>query len=345
MEASWEKRFLLGYQTTNVDTAVTFDATVKSIVTGKPLLKATNGDDLVIEPNFNIITQRKATGQATRKIGSSGSGEIQVGVGIPAFNPEFDANANNLAVIFWNLFQKGASEAGVAPFVKTYTTYPDAALEMWLSAAQYVSTTVAGKNRVMHGGLINSVGLSGEGGSQSIKVTPQIIGGGTNAFTSSYDASGVPADPDPDIPVLLFKNMKCEIDGLDVVLDSFNLTITNNAFSKPYNSQFIKRHGLGDLQVTGEIVLPKDTGQASLDDNAMLNKLINLTDFTLELFWGNSPATTNGDVALKFNVLATDARESSSEGEVANNIPFENGDDGTNDISITLADNIDRAIP
>lgn len=342
LHAPWEKRFISGYQTTSIDTAVTFDASVKSIVTGKPLLKVTN--DPTITPGFETVEQNKATGLPVPLL-SAGGGEIQIGVGRPTVPIEMDANANNLAMLLWLLFQKGASEGGVTPFVKTYAKYANAEAEVWASVAEVLSTSVAAENRILNGGIVSSLTVASDSGSQSVKVTADIMGGGTTGFAATYDASAAVLT-DPAIAVLLFKNMTCEIDDLAVNLDSFTFTITNNLATKPYNTQFTKKHILNRLDITGEIVLPKDSGQASLDDNAMLTKFINLTDFKLELFWGNSPATTDGDVAFQFNCVATDNEEIDSDGEIANRIPFRNvRDDSGNDVSISLADAIDRAIP
>lgn len=332
---TWQQRYLIGAQTDAISTAVTFDGSAIGITTGGALWKVTNSP--FINPNQQIIDQRKATGQSTRLTGTGG--EFQLGLQRSSVTVEFDVNANILTLLLWSLFQGGVSEGASTPFVKTAIPYTTAAASVWLSMAYVLSTSTAAENCIGNGGICTSLTISGDTQGQSIKGSAEIM---FASFANTYDASSATI-ADPAVAPLLYKNMDATLGGNAVNIPSFSLTISNNAELKFYHSTSGVKWVLGDLTIEGEIVVPRDSGNAGNDDSSMIADLIALTDAALAIYWGNTPASASGNVSLICNTLITDV-EKVEETEVGTRVPFMNVDDTSNDISITFADTIDRSI-
>lgn len=332
--APWQERYLIGLQSTSISTAVTFDGSAVGIDTGKTLWKVTNNP--FINPGQQIIDQRKATGQSTRLTGTGG--EFQLGVQRPVVTVEFDVNANILALLLRSLFQNGLTEAVGSPYVKTCIPYTTPNAVSWLSMAYVLSTSTATENAIAHGGICRSLTISGDEQSQSIKGSAELM---FASYAATYDASSATIT-DPTIASLLYKNMTATLGAQALNCPSFSLTISNNAELRYYHATSGVKFILGDLTVEGEIVVPRDSGNAANDDNAMIDDLIALTDNVLAIYWGNSPASANGNVSLIVNALNTDL-DKVQETEIGTRVPFMSVDDTSNDISFTLADSIDRA--
>lgn len=333
--APFMERYLIGIQTDAISTDVTFDGSAVAIDTGKALWKVTNNP--FVNPNQQIIDQRKATGQSTRLTGTGA--EFQLGIVRPTVTVEFDVNANILTLLLWSMFQGGISEAMGSPFVKTCVPYTVPDVAAWLSLAYVVSTSDATTNYIASGGICTSITISSDQQSQSVKGSAEIQ---FASFTNTYDASSATIT-DPAIAPLLMKNMDFTFAGDAINIPSFSFTISNNAIGQSYHSTTIQKWVLGDLMVEGEIVVPRSPGDTNHDDNAMLADLLALTDNILTFYWGNTPASASGNASFIFNGITTDV-DKVQETEIATRVPFMNADDGTNDISITFVDTIDRSI-
>lgn len=332
--APWAERYLIGLQETTIATVVTFDGTAVGIDTGKCLWKVTNNP--FINPGQQIIDQRKATGQATRLTGTGA--EFQLGVQRPTVTVEFDCNANNLAILFRSLFQTGLTEAVGTPYVKTCIPYTVNTVDAWLSMAYVLSTSAAGENAIAHGGLVRSLTISSDEQSQSVKGSAEIL---FASYAATYDASSATIT-DPAIAPLLYKNMDFTLGTQAINIPSFTLTISNNAELKFYHATSGVKYVLGDLTIEGEIVVPRDSGHSSYDDNVMITDFVALTDHIMKFYWGATPAAANGQVSLVLNGLTTDV-DKVQETEIGTRVPFMHAGDGSNSISFTLADLIDRS--
>lgn len=341
LRAPWQQRYLFGLQTSGITSAVDFATiTVLAEVSGKPLLKVTN-HPFDLDPGLQFIDQRKAVGQSTRFTGAGGNSEFQIGAGIPIASPEVDATPNLLKQLLWLFFQKGASEAVGTPFVTTFTPYVDADAEVWASLVDLLSTATAGENQAIHGAICSRIELSGDMTAQSIKLTFDLVGA---SHVVTFDASTALL-ADPDIAPLLFKNMDFKIGANTINISSFRFSLTNNAASPVYHQATPVKHVLNDLTVEGEFTVPRDSGNAAQDDNQQVTDFKALTDKTLTWFWGASPAASNGDVSFIFNGLINANPSRVADTEIGTTVSFMNVDDGTNDISITVADAVDRGIP
>ena len=145
---------------------------------------------------------------------------------------------------------------------------------------------------------------------------------------------------------ILYSDLTCVLDTADAVnLENFEFTITNNATSPSYNTGAVVKHILGDLEVTGTFGMPRDSGDAQQNDNTAIDDFIAGSDQLLKIHNGNSPASGDADLEFKFNVRYNDAVVNNLTNELGTAVGFENADDGSNDISITLADAEDRSIP
>lgn len=332
----FKQRYLFGVQPTSISTLVDFGTvTVGAEVSGSPLMKVTNFP--FVNPGQQIIDQRKATGRATRLI-TTGS-EFQLGIARPTVSLEFDANANNMSLMFWLLMQSGSSEAVGTPFIKTFIPYTTCIAEVWASLAYVVSTTTAGENWRADGGVVRSITIAGDEASQSIKATVEIA---FASFAATFDASSALV-ADPVIESLLYKNCTIELATNPVNLPSWSLTFTNNAEMRFLDSPTALKAVLGDLGVTGEIVVPRDSGNAAHDDNALLTDLLNLTDNLLEIVFGADPSANDGDFKILINGFNTDI-DKVDEIEVGWRVPIMHAYDGTNELVVTATDAIDRGI-
>lgn len=340
--APWQQRYLLALNVTSITTVPDFaTAGVLAEASGLPLLKATNFP-FDLDPGLQFIDQRKSIGQSTRHIGANNTrSEFQAGATIPVCTFEMDATANILALLLWSVFQTGASEAVGTPFLKTYVPYTVPTVEVWATIADMLSASVAGENQAIHGAVVRSITVSGDMTSQSIKLSVEMVGG---SHVVTLDLSSAILT-DPNIAVLLFKNMDVEINAASVNISAFSFTITNGLASPTYHQGTPFKHALGDLNVEGEFTIPRDSNDSSSDDNAQVTDFLALTDFTLEFFWGQSPAVADQEIAFQFNGLRTSFPGRVADQELGSTVAFMNADDDTNDISITLADAIDRTIP
>ena len=68
-------------------------------------------------------------------------------------------------------------------------------------------------------------------------------------------------------------------------------------------------------------------------------------DYILTFFWGASPAASDQDVSFIFNKIHASFPARVSDEEVGSTVSWMNADDDTNDISVTIADDVDRTIP
>lgn len=334
----YEERYFLGVQTTAITTAVAFDGSTIGIGAGEPALKVTNNPSL--NPGVEFVQQVKAHGQSTQQKSAGANNEIQLHIPKPTVSLEFDLNANNLTLAMWLLLQGGISEAATTPFVKTAVPYTSPVPIVWGSIVHEVESATAGENQAIHGCIASSLTIASDATSQSVKATIELMG---RSHVDTIDTSAF-TTVDPLIDVLLFKNMTALLDANGVDIESFSITIVNNAISKWYHGTVITKHLLNRIGVEGEFVIPRDSGDVNEDENEMLVKLKALTDFLFTVSWGNSPATTDGDVSLITNVFATGVEKIETDGELGYNVSFEGADDLTNDFSWTWADLLDRGI-
>ncbi len=257
----------------------------------------------------------------------------------PTVTLEFPANAYIMKLIFWLFFQTGATEAAATPYVATCIPYTAPDCEVWASIVDPVTGALAtGKNEAMHGVIVKSFTLTSEEGGQA-KVSVEFVGGSySNIFNTANAVITVSTKPG-----LLHRNLKVELDDNPICIPSINVTFAHDVFSPSYNSGKIKKHLLQKLLISGEIGVPRDSGTVGEDAEAQITDLLAGDDKKLELYWGAIPAAEEGDLAILIDILYK-SKEKVSEGEIGNRLPFE-GVAGSNNVSLTVADAIDRGIP
>ncbi len=336
--------------TTSISNGVSADATTFNSATVNDLFTA---GDIGVESNIyaiplighpainhgqNILDVRKSTGLAYRHAGTGM--EFQQTTRQPSTTWNFEVTAWNIAPFLWTLFQAGTSQAGATTYVKTFIPYAEADqdFEAWLTLIRKMSDGTA--NSHVAGGMIaRSINFTAESGG-ALNANIEMIGyNSVTDFDLDAQASLLNFSTRAS---LLWQNATITLDGTPINIDGINFTITNNATSKFYDNVHPTKHLLGDFGVEGTVVIP--WAQATEGANSQITKFIAGTDSALVVYWGNSPASANGDIAFSLNIRYTGA-EPTTDDEIQISCPFLGVHDGTNTpCSISVCDSVDRGI-
>lgn len=332
VRAPWEQMICICPQTSGIGSAGTFLTTDDCIETGKPGTPVFNRD-FNISPGLRWIEERQAYGKSNIE-----TAERKVENEFPTISLEMPFNAYTFSVILWLFFQKGVSEAGSTPYLKTAVPYTDADCEVWASVADPITGGLAsGSNEAMHGAIVNSFTINGEEGGQ-MKLSADFIGVDFTELFNTASAVTVVSEQSN----LLYKNCTIELDDNTIYIPSFSITFNNGAETPSYNTSQGLKHVLQDLEVTGELTIPRDSGNSNEDDEAQITDLLAKTTRKLEIYWGAMPAASEGDVSLLLDIIHKD-KEKVHGVEIGNRLPFEQ-QAGSNNLSIKAADAIDRGI-
>ncbi len=308
---------------------------------------------LVGHPNFDpgqtVIDQRKAVGIATRRTGPGF--EYQQGVKSPVTTWEFDANAYNLVLPLWLLFQKGTTEAASgASFVKTYiapTCTTGVEMEQFgvlLKRMECGSVTSA--QRIL-GAVVRSITFTAESNTP-LKVSVEFVGADIGV---AYNAQNAVLTFDTNDPLIWgASSTEVKIDpagggaGTEINVDSWSVTISNNVIGKQYGQSTVQKFIVQDFTVEGTIKVP--WGAAAGGKNVLVEDLISGDDMYMSLSWGSITGASSGDFAIILNVRITNV-EMSHDDEVAQDITFSGADDASlSAVQIILHDGAqDRSIP
>lgn len=293
----------------------------------------------VFDSGTAIINTRKAVGTPYRQTGT-GCLEYQMGARTPQTTYECDATYKIMALFCQLLFQGGASEAATTPFLKTYIPYAEGDADVVACAAliRKMSGQTA-NSHVIGGAIIRSLSISGEEG-QPIKLSAEFMG---YNMVSDYDYSSEANILEFDTTAcLMLQNMSVKLAGTAVNIGKFDLSISNNAVPKYYNTNAVTKFVLGDFTATGNIVVP--WAAATVGGNAQIDNFVNGTDCLLQFYFGNETPSATGDVKIEVNARYTGASVE-GEDEIVTTLPFEGAGDGTNGaIRIYVADAVDRTI-
>lgn len=343
LRASFEDTYGICFQKTLISTAPDFEATDLGLgAAGKLMLPLTNRPHF--SPGQQIIDVRKATGIATRRIGTGY--EFQQAHKEPSTTYEFHANAYTLAGILWTLFQSGSSQEA-DPFEKTYIPYTSAACEVWCSLIRKMSAGTA-DSHVIHGAIARSVTLRGEVGGP-LTASVEFIGH-TWIDTFDFDAASSVLSPSATAP-LLWRNaggtLGFYVGTTPIEMRAFEITISNNATPCYYTAETPDKYVLGDLTATGRIYVPWSA--ATVGANAQLNNFVDGTDVPLHIWWGTHVAygqvvTTEADLSIWVNMHYTGEPIVGGDVETEMDLPFEHAYDGTTDLRVGLADGYDLTI-
>ena len=262
----------------------------------------------------------------------------------PSFTGESDGNAYLLRTLFWLLFQSGAVEtdtAGLAPYMVTCTQYTNPETEVWASILRKLGTDTGDLHHIITGAIVKSLTLSSDGA--QLKVSAEFQG---RDWSDSFEFDTLAAVlTDPAVATLMWEDATVKLDANTIMASGFSLTINNNADFKRYNAELAQRVVLGDLTAEGELTIPRVTGAATEDDNAQIDAMLAGTDKLLTIYWGNSPATTAGDLSIIANVRYAEGVTVEGDTELEMKIPLVGVDDGTNSINISVATDESYSIP
>ena len=241
------------------------------------------------------------------------------------------ANAYNLSLFQWLLFQEAAGESGTTVLTMSSAPYTTADCEMYATISRLMGGTAGNADTVsqyLAGCICRSMTITGETGGL-IKVAAEMVGAnwavavndlGTVAYNTLLFSYKAP---------LKFQDMHFDIDGHVVHVPNFSVTINNNAVAQFYNNSTIQKFVLGRLTVEGSFGIPWGASDAEEDENKQLTDFQAGTDKLVKVWWGDSDGSADNSVVLKMNVRFTETEMADAEGEIVSNINFAGVYDGT----------------
>ena len=293
-------------------------------------LLPTNKPDLLSGKVVNDV--RKATGLSQRRTGDGY--EFTMLHEEPSISGlTVELNRQVLGLWMWLLLQSGVSQ-DADPYEKTGIPYTDSDCEIFCSIGRLLDAG-AYSHRI-DGAIIKSLTVSGSSGGV-LTMSADFIG---RDFSDTVDLSGVATTAVAEVPVL-FQELATTLDTNAIELDSFELTITNNAERRYYDNPLCTKIVLGNLEVSGNFTMPWT--QTNESKNTAMTDFLAGNDMLLVI--ATTPASTD-DVSFSVNARYTgDPTLSPDAVEHMLNIPFIGAYDGTNHaIQIYCEDGITRGI-
>jgi hypothetical protein len=294
------------------------------------------------DPGQTIIDARKAIGLAVRRTGSGY--EFQQGVKQPTTSWEFDANAYNLAFPLWMLFQKGTTEGtGTDEFTKTYnspTCTEGVEVERFANVLKRMQCGSSSTAQRIKGAIVRSITLTAESNTP-LKAVIEWVGAD---LETDYNAGSTTLQFDTNDPLIWGASTAgATVAGTATNIDSWSITVSNNAVQKNYESNTVQKHILMDFTVEGTVKIP--WGAATVGGKEQIDNFMNGTDVALNFYWGASATpASSGEISIKTNARYTGV-DMSYDDEVALDLPFIGAYDGTNAaIEVVLLDGLDRGI-
>ncbi|RJR27774.1 hypothetical protein C4561_01580 [candidate division WWE3 bacterium] len=331
MRALYQDIYLFMHQVVGISTSGSFGVTDIGLNTNVFNLVPTAHPNLIAGQQISDV--RKATGLSQKRTGS-GYEFVQTLQQPSVTGVSVEMTTKNLGAWLWLFFQQGVSQGGAAVYKKTAVPYTDSDCEVWASIARVLDT--GSQSHQVDGAVINQLAFSGvEGG--VVSLTADFIG---SAFSRIKDVDTITTAIPSEVP-FLHQNCTVTLGGNTIRLQSFDLTLNNNAERRYYNSTTPQKIVLGDLSVSGTIVIPWT--QTNYDRNNALADFIAGTDQLLTLTWGT--ASVN-EVVIKVNMrFSGDPDILTDKQDLSLSLPFIGAYDGTNHaIEITCEDSVNRGI-
>ena len=273
----WKPRIGIGFEYTfgtgvAVGLAPTAAPWNQTMQTGSPKhLPVTNQVDL--NPNVNFIDSPKFHGNPERKTVEDGMTELQVGTKSAGTTIEFDLDRRTIVPFLLSCLQE-VYELAATPYTKEFINY-DRSTDLDFAAKSAESSLLTpyllsivkdmglgATNQRLVSSVVRSMTFNGASG-EPIKVSAEIIGAILELDHST--ASDTFELPTIDSTPLLFQDCTATINmfaagawggaaTIDII--NFNLTMTNNAELRFYNSQTASQIVFGRFEATGSITLP-----------------------------------------------------------------------------------------
>ena len=278
---AWKPMLGIGLQTA----WGTADVAGTNMIDGKiQHLPTTNLVDL--NPNVNFIDSPKFHGNPERKITEDGLTELQVGTYAAGCSVEFDADCRILVPFLFSLLQEVREGNDSPNYTKEFTNYQRTTSLDFNSKtanplqAPYILTVAkdlglgGATDQVIKDAVVRSMTFNGSSG-ETVKVTAEIIG---STFTiTTVDTANYALPTESAVP-LLFQDCAVThspfltdiglvyglvtLEPLDLL--SFNMTLTNNAELRYYNSQAASQITFGRFDVSGSITVPLSSSLRNL---------------------------------------------------------------------------------
>jgi len=315
-----------------------------SFVTGKGSFGTSTSivytkNDPVFNPGVEIISNRKATGNAYLTKAASIPIERLPGVEAPTTSFELDFEAASAYIPLVTLFQDIEDAVGASTETKVFNCYTGSTVSYYAALKRVLEDD---KCQLIKGAIAQSVTISGNEG-EPVTMTVDWLGAdmdgdataGKSVWASTHASTFV-----------MFKDMICAYndsgDTIDIV--GFDLTISNNAVARHYNNATIQKYLLGDFTVEGTLKVP--WGAATVGSTAFFTLLNAGTTFKLWLYKGNDIISNVDTTAGYFTIIVNaevDDVTTNADDELVNEISFTGIYDETSfPIAISLNDNVTR---
>lgn len=346
--ARWQPTYYMAANksiTTETDFSST-GSTYGTYGTGKPIVYLTNNPPF--EPNREIISTRKSTGNAFLTKAGSTAIERSVGIEAPSTTFEMDFDVAAAFIPFLTLFQD-ADAAAVANTNKEFNPYTSSSVTYFANLLRILES---GSSQRIKGAIAKSITISGNEG-EALTMSVEWLGADMDGDASN---SVVVWSTGHSLSFARFRDMGCSYvtsgsstgsTGSTVDIIGFDLTITNNAIARHYNNATVQKYILGDLEVTGTLRFP--WGAATVGSTTFFDHLNNGENFILRFYRNgqtlseSATGDTAGDFLIRVNAEADDVKTNSDD-ELNNEVSFTGIYDGRNDIiKVIFWDNIDRS--
>jgi len=297
-------------------------------------------NDPVFNPNREIISNRKNTGNAYLTKGGSTAIERLPGTEAPTTSFEIDFETSSAYIPLVTLFQDATGTLVNSGETKVFNCYSSPTVSYYAALKRVLEND---KSQLIKGAIAQSITISGNEG-EPVTMTIDWLGAdmdgdastGVSSWTTSHASNFV-----------MFKDMVCAYNSSSTTIDivGFDITISNNAVARHYNNPSIQKYLLGDLTVEGTLRFP--WGESNVGSDTFFTLLNAGTDFSLWLWKGaniiDNVDTTAGYFAIKINAEVDDVTTNADD-ELANEVSFSGIYDGTNyPIQISMNDGIDRS--
>jgi|GEM_PF-1802462 len=318
--AGWQDAYYLVGSTAITETpSFSADTCLGEYGEGHPQVFTKNHSEF--ESGLAIIESNKVSSFAYKiKGGNTNLIERAVGAFFPIDPIETSLDCLSGFLSFLTLFQM--PNTGFAN--ETYKTFIPYSTNYVRYYSSLLRTLEEGDSYQVDGAVAQTVTISGSEG-EDISISTDWAGARVSTGASvavcgwSNSASRTP---------LLFQDLTCayESTAQTVNLESFEITITNNATHPTYNRNAVARHILGDLEVAGTLKVPWSSTIGG--KNEFITRLLSGERMLVYLWWGNLVPSQDGDFVITMNIEVNTSLLDSSD-EDSNEVSFVGVFDGT----------------
>ena len=294
---------------------------------GSKIILATERE-IDISLGLEQINKRKASGHSYQRTGDGR--DFRKGNQLPMISLPFDGSADNMTLLLATLFQNVTKSGTYINQFDPYATSAQRSIKTG-DAANFYSLTLSknqtstgDKNEYISGCIARSMSIGSRRG-EPTAVTADIVGMTYDTLEDQSGLTGPVSWTEFGKKVIMhFDWTKAELAGVEIDLESWNITINNNAFAKYGVSQTPTEWLLGDLDITCELVFPRDF---DADYKALIKSD---TDYLFEIYKGSKTGATAEDFYIKCNFVPDNPTDGDTDGMKTFTMSGPGADDGTN---------------